>query len=350
MERSNDMAKRNELKEAKVYVEIGGKRVRKSVYYHTLDEYAEKKKKLLEAAQRANRPTFREIAEQWQEEHDDSVRIYTANCYKRPVLDAIERFGDLQLDEITAPMIQRFLDEMHRQKYAKQTINLRKIVICQIFNYALFHGWTETNPAAVCKVPKTAAKTERELPEDKDIAAIRTHSDGFFGLYLNILLFTGLRREEALALNYEDIDFDRGEIAINKTLIFDGNKGVIQRGTKTTAGKRTVPLLDPLRDLLDENGAGPLFYADGEPITRSRFNKGLAKYKAEHEITATSHQLRHYFCTICFEADLDEKDLANIMGHSKVSLSKDIYTHIRQQRKTESASKLNALFKGDNSA
>ena len=344
------MAKKKKRLQKRIKVEIGGKTVVKAINYYTPEEYEEKKQKLLEAAKRANNPTFREVAERWQNEHDETVSIYTADCYRRPVLDVIEQFGDLHLDEITAPMIQRFLDEMYRKKFAKQTINLRKIVLSQIFDFALYHVQADVNPVTVCKVPKTAPKTARELPEDKDIDAIKTHSEGVFGLYMNVLLYTGLRREEALALTYEDIDFERGEISINKALIFDGNKGVIRHGTKTTAGQRTIPLLDPLRSLLDKNGSGALFFRSGEPISKNGFDKGLRQYKEENGITATSHQLRHYFCTLCFEANLDEKDLAGIMGHSRVSLSKDIYTHIRQQRKAESANKLNALFSGENSA
>lgn len=338
------MARQKKRKQQRIKVEIDGKIVTKAINYYTLAEYEEKKKKIIEEAKNASRRTFQSVAETWQSEHDEQVQTYTANCYVAPVKDCIARFGPYLLHEITPPMIQQFLDEMHRQQYAKQTINLRKIVMGQIYDYAIFHGWAQSNPATICKVPKTAKKTGRELPLDEDVAAIKSHTDGIFGLYCNLLLYTGLRREEALALRYEDIDFKKNLIRINKVLVFDGNNGTIRNGTKSQAGNRTVPLLAPMKKLLDKKGKGPLFYVDGEPIKKSRFDKGMAKYRNDTGITATSHQLRHYFCTLCYEANLDEKDLAGIMGHSKVSLSKDIYAHIRAQRKQESAEKLNALF------
>ena len=337
------MAKKKR-KQQRIKVEIGGKIVTKAINYYTPDEFEAKKKKIIEAAKQAEKRTFKIVAEQWKSEHDEQVQTYTADCYRAPVRDCVEEFGEYEPDDITPMMIQRFLDEMFKMKYAKQTITLRKVVLCQIFDYAIFHGWMNINPAKLCKVPKAAKKTERELPSEEDVAAIRKNPDGIWGLYCNLLLYTGLRREEALALTYADIDFENSEINVNKTLIFEGNNGVIRYGTKSKAGTRSVPLLEPLKEILDRNKKGPIFYEEGKPIKKHVYTKGFNAYKNQIGITATAHQMRHYFCTLCFEANLDEKDLAGIMGHSKVSLSKDIYTHIRSQRKQESATKLNALF------
>ena len=336
--------KAKKRKQKRVKIEVNGQTITKAINYYTLEEYEEKKKAAIREAERIGKETFREIAELWQAQHDEEIQIYTASCYRRPLQDCIDAFGDLLPGEITPLMIQQLLDRMNRQGYAKQTINLRKIVLTQVFNFAIFNGLAGSNPAAVCKAPKTAKKTGRELPSEEDVAAIRAHPDGLIGLFCNLLLYSGLRREEALALTYEDIDFAERTIRVNKAIVFDGNRGVVRPGAKSKAGNRTVPLLDPLAALLDPAGKGPLFYPAGDVIKKSRFDKAFQRYRQETGISATCHQLRHYFCTLCFEADLDEKDLADIMGHSKVSLSKEIYTHIRAQRKQQSSAKLNALF------
>ena len=57
----------------------------------------------------------------------------------------------------------------------------------------------------------------------------------------------------------------------------------------------------------------------------------------------TPHQLRHAFATICFDADLSAKDAAQLLGHSKVELTMDVYTHIRQSRAQRTAEQLNAF-------
>ncbi|MBD9113285.1 MAG: hypothetical protein EGQ06_01630 [Ruminococcaceae bacterium] len=54
-------------------------------------------------------------------------------------------------------------------------------------------------------------------------------------------------------------------------------------------------------------------------------------------------QLRHAFATICFDTDLSAKDAAQLLGHSKVELTMDVYTHIRQSRAQRTAEQLNAF-------
>ena len=61
-----------------------------------------------------------------------------------------------------------------------------------------------------------------------------------------------------------------------------------------------------------------------------------------HDITA--HQLRHGFATILFEAGVEDKDAQELMGHSSIAVTRDIYTHIRQSRRTQTAEKLNGFL------
>lgn len=78
-----------------------------------------------------------------------------------------------------------------------------------------------------------------------------------------------------------------------------------------------------------------------------RYGHGLAGYRipgpAGACVTLTPHQLRHAFATICFDADLSAKDAAQLLGHSKVELTMDVYTHIRQSRVQRTAEQLNAF-------
>lgn len=339
------MAKKRERKFAKVSVEIDGKTYRRSVSYYTLPEFTEKKKKAEEALYREHTKKFKDIADAWQTEHDKDIQTYTQSCYKAPLKDLKDEFGDLLLSDITSIMFQAFLEKMASQGYAKQTINLRKIVMKQIFDYALFNGIVNYNPITVCKPPKKACTNTRELPSDKDIETIKSNFSTLFGLYCNLLMYTGLRREEALALNYEDIDFERNTVHISKAVIFENNRPIIRDSLKSKSGERNVPLLDPLKDIFIRqnlaHNTGLIFSFNGKPLRKGDFDKGFNEYRKQTGITCTSHQLRHYFATLCFDADLDEKDVQDIMGHSKISLTKDIYTHIRKQRKEKSTQKLN---------
>lgn len=343
------MAKKKERKYAKVAIEINGEKVRKSIAYRTLAEFEEKKKNLIEEVKRQNTFTFERVALQWQEQHEEQIQLYTAECYKKPLKDVIDEFGSFLITDINPEDIQKFLDEMAAKKYAKQTIKLRKTVLKQIFDFAIFNRHVLYNPVSVCKVSKTAPSSQRTLPEDSDIEKIKNNLNSEMGLYCALLMYTGMRREEALAVSYEDFDKKSNLIKVNKTLIFDGPNGIIRQRTKSTAGNRFIPFLAPLQQLIDVNGkSGLLFSRNDRPLKKGEFDKAFNKYRKDLNITCTSHQLRHYFCTVCFDAGLDEKDLQEIMGHSKISMSKDIYTHIRKERKADAANKLNRFISTSN--
>lgn len=59
------------------------------------------------------------------------------------------------------------------------------------------------------------------------------------------------------------------------------------------------------------------------------------------ELIKTTRKERHGFATLCFDANLDEKDAAELLGHSSITLTRDIYTHITSARKKINAEKLN---------
>ena len=331
------MAKKKERKFTKLTFEIDGVKYHRTVGYRTVSELAEKKKKIEAEIKKSLIKKFSDIADTWQEEHNKEIQTYTQSCYRAPLKDLKAEFGEYILEDITSIMFQSFLEKMANQGFAKQTIRLRKIVMKQIFDYAIYNGMTNYNPITVCKPPKKAQSTTRELPSDNDIELLKANTEGLFGLYCNLLLYTGLRREEALALCYEDIDFKKDTITINKAVIFENNRPIIRPGLKSKSGERTVPLLSPLKKIFEEHqltkNTGLIFHTNGYPMKKGEFDKGFNEYKKRIGMSCTSHQLRHYFATLCFDAQLDEKDVQDMMGHSKISLTKDIYTHIRKQRK-----------------
>ena len=334
------MAKKR--KYSKVTVNIDGVTHYKTIAYYTLDEFADKKAKLVEELQKKAQKTFSDVSAEWEEYHYQTIQTYTQVCYKAPLKDLQNEFGGFIFKEITSINFQLFLERMAAQNYAKQTIRLRKIVMKQIFDYAMLKGYVTFNPITVCKIPKKAPTGKRTLPSDEDINIIKNNLDGMWGLYCNLLLYTGLRREEALALTYEDIDFKNDVIQISKALIFENGKSYIRDSLKSEAGKRTIPLLKPLKNVLDKNGSGYLFsIRKGEPLVKWEFDKGFKAFREKTKLSCTSHQLRHYFATLCFDAELDEKDVQDIMGHSKISLTKEVYTHIREERREKTTKKLN---------
>ena len=161
---------------------VNGQKIRRGVSYYTAADLAEKRQKILAELEEKNHPLFSDVALAWQEEHEAMIQHYTAESYKAPVKDVIAEFRTERIDEITPIMIQALLEKMQRQGYARQTINLRKVVLSQIFDYAVLHGYIQFNPAKVCKVPKTQ-KTIGQPPSEEDLARIAAAPDSFWKRY-----------------------------------------------------------------------------------------------------------------------------------------------------------------------
>ena len=163
-----------------------------------------------------------------------------------------------------------------------------------------------------------------------------------FGIFAYFLLYTGCRRGEALALRYEDIDYENKTILINKSLYWQGNKAEI-KSTKTKAGTRSIILLDALAAKLPK-GTGYVFGGDA-PLTNTAFRRRWDKYIKISGVTATCHQLRHLFATILYECGIDEKLAQELLGHSSITVTRNVYTHIRRQHLSAAAQMLNEKIK-----
>ena len=217
---------------------------------------------------------------------------------------------------------------------------MHRDILNMIFNTAIVSGYMTVNPCAAVSLPRNLPVTKRELPSDEAITAVRYGVDEPFGLFAMVCLYAGLRRGEALALKYDDIDRKNNIIHITKSVEYVGNNPHI-KPPKTAAGYRDVILLDILSEKIPE-GHGYLFSApNGELLTKMQYRKRWEKYCESIGYTLTAHQLRHGFATILYEAGVQDKDAQELLGHSSIAVTRDVYTHIRQTHKAETAKQLN---------
>lgn len=293
-------------------------------------------------------PLFSSVADEWNDKHRDEVAYNTWNGYQAPLKDLKSEFEGLHITEITPIMLQAVLNRMKSQGYARQTINLRKITASLIFDFAVVSGYVEQSPCIYLKTPKNAPHKARELPQAEDIERM-LKAEGQFADFARFLYYTGMRKGEALALTWDDIK--DGYIYVNKSLYWEGNEPKIKSTPKTISGVRKIPVLMPLKGFLSNKGNGIIFKGkNGSYLVRWEFMKGWAKFQKDNGINLSAHQLRHGFATLCYDANLDEKDAAELLGHSSVEITKDIYTHITAEREKVNADKLNAFLVSANSA
>ena len=312
--------------------------------------------------------SFEAAADAWDVWHTDQVSYNGAEAYRAALKRTKEHFSGRMVQDIGPDEVDAYIRYLAGRGYARRTVQLHLDMLNMIYDYAIVNRWAESNPCNAVKLPSGLPKGRRDIPTDAELEKVRAGLEYEFGLFPFMLLYTGLRRGELLALRWEDIDRDKKLIRVERAVYFSGNTPQIKE-PKTEAGKRSVVLLDALRDVLPEPGTGYIFGGE-KPLTKIQVRKrwlnwcrdaGLAtgtttqkkgKNGREYESISweadiTPHQLRHAFATILFDAGIDVKDAQEILGHSSIQVTRDIYTHIRQQRRENTAERLNAFLQND---
>ncbi len=289
---------------------------------------------------------FRIVAEAWEREYLQRVPYHNyKKCGMKAFERAVDAFGGQPIKEITAKEIDILLQKLIAQQYGKAAVTTQKSIINMIFKYAVLNGFCDANPVDVIRLPNNLPKKKRELPTTEDMREVNLHTEGF-DLFPFFLLNTGFRPSEALALRKENFDFDKGIIRPTHHVVHDGNMPIYEPVLKTDAATREVLMLDRVRAALPKNFKGFLFSMDGDgekPLTRKAYVKRWEKYCKAYRLNITPYQLRHGFATMLFEAGIDLKDAQELMGHSDIRITQNIYTHIRKERKDETAKKLNGF-------
>ena len=323
---------------------------------------------LYEKVQRAGEKsavTFGAIADEWWDSVYDTITPGTRSCYNTPKERAKSYHGSKNIQEITAGDVAAVLLTMRNQDYGQKSIKTQRSIYKMIFEHAIIKGHTQYNPAAGLKLPAgIKPPMQREAPELDIVKVITDGRDKPFGMFAYFLLYTGLRKGEALALKWGDINFDTNEILVEKAVFYQGNAPFIKT-PKTKAGVRVVPLLNPLKLVLNPGKNDDLVFpgADGKLMHKSTFDDSwlawcksvglvedttkitvdrLNRHYVSHKYspTLTAHQLRHGYATILFEAGVDAFTAKEFMGHADISTTQKIYTHLRKKQRDAGRNKL----------
>lgn len=351
-------------------VKINGKK--KLITAKTKAELNAKLKDAATFAEKGRR--FEESAELWEEAHENVVEFSTWQSYKPHVKRVREHFQGRYIKDITADEISAYIDSLAKARYAKGTVHRALNVLNMIFNYEIARPDTvlRFNPCSAIKTPKNLPKKFREPPTEEQLIKVTPDSD--MGLFAYFLQFTGLRRGEMLALQWSDIDLENHVIHVRKTVAFMNNQPSVKERAKTEAGVRDVALVDVLETVLKnkmlQSQKGYVFGSE-KPLTATQFRKrwlqwcrqvGLAeaettthKSKNGHTYTRTKwhaavtpHQFRHEYASMLEDAKISEFDAKTQLGHSSITVTKDVYTHIRKNKASKITDQLNEYIKNKN--
>ena len=269
--------------------------------------------------------------------------------------------GEILLTNVKLNILKKLINDMS-DKYAPATVKKTKDVLHQIFKQAVRSQYIPINPAENIVTPKFYQQDRETIPAAHIKNIVEFCKDYKHGAFIMTLLYTGLRRGEILALQVKDIDFGDGQISVNKAVEFLGNSPNI-KVPKTPKSIRTIPILSPLVPYLERVMAGRdendyVFVGhDGNLYTKSSiqrlfkafnrdYNQYIANLKTELDkpVSFTMHQFRHTFCTMMYDAGVDVKMAQNILGHSSINVTLEIYTHLSQYKNKINVDKMNTYI------
>lgn len=278
-------------------------------------------------------------------------------------------FGNLPVATIRPYQIESALSELANENpftgkpSAKKTVSSYKQVCSQVFKFAIKNRILDYNPADYADLPKgSPSSTRRALSEAERQWIVNLDSNHRAKRAAMIAMFCGLRRGEMTALTWNDIDFEKKTISVNKS--FDLKSGTLKL-PKTAAGIRTVPMPDNLAEYLKKEDKTSLYVivtAKNRMMTADSWKRAIESLLVDLEISHGAaakknkfepkptvftiapfgwHDLRHTYATILFEAGVDVLTAQYLLGHSDPSTTMNIYTHLSETQKSRSIVKLN---------
>lgn len=364
-----------------------GRQIQRSVYGNTRKEVAEKLHEILYQKQIGTyvppqNILLKDWLIQWMSNYASiSVRPSTYISYEGYVHNhIIPVLGAIQLQQITPVLIQNFYNQRYESGrtdgkggLSAKTIRNLHNMLHQAFEQAKINGMILHNPTDNAVIPKQTKREMRVLSVEEQnrlLQFIHLHRLGFAILFD---LATGLRIGELCALKWSDVNFNKQTIKISRTLqrikksigekvSEGGNTAILEGNVKTNSGFREIPIPDNVFSMLMQHKAiqeqekmcyAGIYQDNGyifampmgtcvEPHTmRDALNYLLAAAGIEH---ANFHALRHTFATRAIENGVNVKTLSDILGHSQVQITMDLYCHTSLDLMRDSMNKLAELF------
>lgn len=315
-------------------VTVRGRTFQKYFYGHTKVEVLRKVEswRQKEEERKLHGTPFSEVADEWWEDAQDELAASTQRGYKPAMNRAKDHFKKMGVEFITPADINSFLKKTAKKNnMADKTARTQLMVVNLIFRFAVQSGYVNSNPARDLEVPRNLKREKREIASDEDIKRVKASYDAPFGAFAYWALYTGLRRNELLALTWDDVDLPNRTIHVTKSCYRDNDGKVKAKVPKTSSGIRDIPIPDKLAEKIVP-GKGLVFPGDSGYMTNGMWERHWKHYVEASGVTCTPHQLRHAYATMLYEAEIEMGDAQYLLGHAQIQTTKDVYTHIRDSK------------------
>lgn len=307
--------------------------------------------------------TFKEVSDLYMQARADKMSptsFYSIGLVAKVIN---EKLGHIKARNLNTRIVQQFIDELGKKKNAnnpnktiKATTQLKFVNhIKAVLNWAEAREYIDFNRVKKIEL-KQKEDFEPTIVDAKQIAAILDYlKQYYYNLYIPILLLisTGARRGEALALKWENVDFEQGTINFKENRTMVGGTIIEKTKMKTASSKRTSAMSEFLcgeltahknlqivksnyvcADAFSGNLIGPI------SLTRA-FDRVMQK---EFNIKMRLHDLRHSFNQLAYETNIDLTTRSKLLGHSNTTTTNKVYTHKSIEQNKKAVNIINQAF------
>lgn len=273
-----------------------------------------------------------EWARIWFDSYKTDLRPATVRMYRNAYNQHIgPLLGGIELRSIRAVHVRRVMSGVSRLSESSQHKVL--ITMRQLFATARQNRLMQGDPTEGIKVtPHVRKKAKEFLTPDEAAALMAAVQEPRARAFCALCLYCGLRREEALGLRWSDIG--PTSMLISRAVTFPtGNAPDPSMELKTKASHRVLPIPAALRAVLDKTPRTSQYVVPtttGDVMTSGAYTKMFAYVKAAAPYPIHAHMLRHTYATTLYHAGVDLRTAQQLLGHSTIQMTANIYTHLEQ--------------------
>ena len=289
-----------------------------------------------------------EWAKIWLKNYKSDLRAATIKMYRDSYnLHIMEQIGYMELRNVKPVHIRQVMASVASRSESLQ----RKVLLTmrQLFEEARLNHLIIDNPTEGIKITPHAKAEKKKalLPDEVDIL-MSVVVEPRARVFCALCLYCGLRKEEALGLQWSDIQSN--SLTVRRAMTFLNNQQDPVDDLKTKAAHRVIPIPDKLRAILLDTPHLSRYIvpaSNGGDMTRSAFTRMWNSHVVFLvPFPLHPHMLRHTYATTLYRARVDLRTAQKLMGHSSIQVTADIYTHLEQEDSLHVADKLNEYLSG----
>lgn len=268
--------------------------------------------------------TFSELVGRSEQAVVPTLKVTTANyCQKLLRAHITPAFGQQQISAIGRYEVEVFLAEQAK-KYARNSLRGMRVSLGRVLSWAVACKWLESNPCAGVKLPRAGKRVVRTVLKPEQVIGIARRLQEPYATLVLFLAVTGLRIGEAIGIKWSDFD---GDVLHVCRTIYEGKPDT----TKTDGSDRSLPIPALLLERIRSLGGKEWVFRSREntPVNPGNALKRYIRPVARELGISLGgwHDFRHTLTTGLLRSGVSAKVVSEILGHSDVQITLDVYDH-----------------------